>query len=194
MNGRISPDLIRRITENNCYPLSYLDKDYIFLNVDRLYKEITKNKIPTYEESLKRDIATGLILELGVANIISGSYNDSDFDVSDWRTYAYDLIGPNGELIEVKRNNFNNKCLNINFKNEDYDGKYSFYDTFSKNCHRLDYLIVADIVENTVKIQYLINAKNFNNYLQKSNKVQGGSSHFFKNFPAENNGDLIEFK
>ncbi len=59
------------------------------------------------------------------------------------------------------RKNKNFKCLNLNFKNEDYSGKYSFYDTFLKYCGILDYLIVADIVENKVQTEYIIFAKHF---------------------------------
>ena len=122
-----------------------------------------------------------------------GTYNDKEFDYTDPETFAWDILGPNSQKIEVKRKNRNFKCLNLNFKNEDYEGKYSFYDTFFKYCDRLDYLVVADIVDEKVQIEYIIFAKHFRNYIQSSNKIAGGSSHFFKDYPAENNGDLIRF-
>lgn len=199
MNGNkidINPrfgDLPEIISKNNGIPITSLDWDYIKERTRILFDEITSNKQASFPESLYTDIALGLVLELGVAKIIGGTYNDKEFDCTDPETFAWDILGPRGQKIEVKRKNKNFKCLNLNFKNEDYEGKYSFYDTFYKYCDRLDYLVVADIAAERVQIEYIIFAKHFRNYIQASNKIAGGSSHFFKDIPAENNGDLIRF-
>ena len=186
----ILPELI---SKNNGLHISSLDWTYIKERTKILFDEITGNKQATFQDSLFNDIALGLVLELGVAEIIGGSYNNDEFDYTNPDTFAWDILGPNNSKIEVKRKNKNFKCLNLNFKNSEYDGKYSFYDTFYKYCDRLDYLIVADIVEDRVQIEYIIFAKHFQKYIQASNKISGGSSHFFKDYPAENNGDLIRF-
>ena len=186
-------DLPEIISKNNGIPITSLDWDYIKERTRILFDEITSNKQASFPESLFTDIALGLVLELGVAKIIGGTYNDKEFDYTDPETFAWDILGPRGQKIEVKRKNKNFKCLNLNFKNEEYQGKYSFYDTFFKYCDRLDYLVVADIVDERVQIEYIIFAKHFRNYIQSSNKIAGGSSHFFKDYPAENNGDLIRF-
>lgn len=186
-------DLPEIISKNNGIPIASLDWYYIKERTKILFDEITSNKQASFPESLYKDIALGLVLELGVAKIIGGKYNDKEFDYTDPETFAWDILGPGGKKIEVKRKNRNFKCLNLNFKNEDYQGKYSFYDTFLKYCDILDYLIVADIVENKVQIEYIIFAKHFRKYIQASNKIAGGSSHFYKDIPAEINGDLMRF-
>lgn len=185
--------MVNEIIKNNKFNVSKLDSNYITTQSENLFNEISSNKNPTFAETLLQDIKIGLTIELGVAAIIGGRYNNIPFDVNDFDSYGWDILGPNNEKIEVKRKNRTHKYLNFNFKTEEYDGKYSFYDTFYKNCDKLDFLIVADIVDNCVTIEYLINAKTFRMYVQQSNNIRGGSSHYYRDNSAETNGDLVRF-
>lgn len=200
MNGKGQKmrEIERLIRANNGIPVASLDVDYINENTDRLYEEITTNKIPNHANTLRTDIRNGLILELGISKMIGGQYNNKQHDFMDWETYAYD-ISKGDQLIEIKRNNPAFQHYNINIKKDIVKGvnygKYSYYDTYFKHYNKLDYLITGYVQDGKIYAQYLIDSPNYMNYVRRSKftRPNGNSTHYFDVRSAKARGHLIEF-
>jgi len=191
--------LIEKLNSNNEFDISHLfENSLVQERTDFKYDEILRNKIPTHPESLYSDIKTGVITEMAIAEIIGGQLNPSpNHDHTDWKTYAYDILGPNQELIEVKRLFRNDRYIRFNMKDHDrpYDPpKATYLDTFFKNCHRLDSLIFTDIdTSREVLIpKYIIDAKTFKKYVGLA-EASYAPTHWYNNNWAIKAGHCFKF-
>lgn len=192
-------ELAKILQDKQHFDISSLsDNKKVLDKVEYLYSEICLNKTPTHIENLKRDIKNGLLLELAAARAINGKFNSTPYDKKNWMSFTFDVFGPENEKIEVKRWSVG-KNLNINLKTppdeifQENIGYFSYYDTFYKNCFRLDFLIAGDIREDKVIFKRIIDAKSFKNYLIPSKQIKNnGSTHFYADTRAKADGNCID--
>ncbi len=189
--------LIEKLNSNNQFDISHLFENRSVLERTKFkYDEILRNKIPTHPESLYSDIKIGVITEMAIAEIISGRLNPSPkHDYTDWTTYAYDVLGPNQELIEVKRISRDDTYIRFNLKNfRKKPKKATYLDTFIKNCHRLDNLILVDIdfSKGILIPKYIIDAKTFKKYVGKGD-WSCAPTHWYNNKLAIKTGHCFKF-
>ena len=140
--------------------------------VNEKVAEITQNKVPTFLESLVNDVTSGVVTEFALADAVGGKINPAKHVYSDWTSYAYDVIGADGSLIEIKRlpTAYGEKYFRFNMKNfRENPPKATYLDTFVKNSERLDYLVLVELsVDGFVKPRYCIDAKSFTRYIGKA--------------------------
>jgi len=172
--------------------------------VDKKKIEIEKNKIPSHKSQLRVNLEMGLALEVAIASLIGGKRNPLEHDASNWESYAYDVLGPNGERIEIKTRPERSKedHLRFNLKGNFIGNNTgpdaiaaSYYDSFLKHSQKLDFLIVGtvDKQNKTARIKAVFDAKRFKNYVAQSwnPKVP---THYFNVNRALLNNDMIKIK
>lgn len=189
--------LIEKLNSKNEFDVSHLFEDSSVIERTKFkYDEILRNKIPTHPGSLYSDIKIGVITEMAIAEIIGGKLNPSSkHDYTDWTTYAYDVLGPSQELIEVKRISRNDRYIRFNMKGcRPYPPKATYLDTFFKNCHRLDNLILVDVdfSKGILIPKYIIDAKTFKKYVGLA-EASYAPTHWYNNNWAIKSGHCFKF-
>jgi hypothetical protein len=175
---------------------------------DRKVDEMFRNKIVTSPESVVSDTKVGLLMEAMVAKVIGGKINShQEHNFKDWNTYAYDVVGPNSELIEVKAFKGFGKYIrfNTNYSSErkkattgSYPVKAVNLSTFEKNSHRLDNLVFCTISGDTFYVNYLIDSKSFNRYVMTTDyndpRFSKLPTNGYNNVRAIKEGNCIQFR
>lgn len=165
-------NIVQSLTAAGNIKVSKIYESYdIESRVNNKVGEIMVNKTPTFLRSLGMDVRNGVVTEFAVADAIGGSINQLSHDVKDWNSYAYDVIGSNGEKIEVKRLpiSYGEKYFRFNLKNfAENPPKATYLDTFVKNSSKLDFLVLVEIRGDLIIPRYCIDAKTFTRYMGKA--------------------------
>ena len=191
-------ELANLLSSNN-----YLDVSNISNNPDldmlAQYKfhEMKRNKNPRSLKTLYRDIRKSLITEIGIAKLIAGKPNPNFIhDVSDPETYIYDILGPEGERIEIKCLSRDDAYVRFNLESSNKPLEYPasrapWLDTFIKNCENLDYIIFCSLSNDILTVKYIINSKTFKNYVGLS-EASYAPTHWYHNKWAIKAGDCFK--
>ena len=190
-------EFYEKLKSTGQYDISHLLEDSSIIERTKFkFDEMLRNKNPNHLESLYRDTRVGVITETAIAEILGGKINPSSHhDYRDWKTYAYDVLGPNQELIEVKRISRDDDYVRFNLKNfREKPTKATYLDTFIKNCHRLDNLILVDVdfSKGILIPKYIIDAKTFKKYVGRGDWLCA-PTHWYNNKWAIKVGDCFEF-
>lgn len=134
-------------------------------------------------------ILDALVLERGFAKLIGGRTNPLEFDYTNPESYAYDIIGPNGEHIEVKRK----RDRTFKWVLDGNAGKIDL-SSFKKHNHLIDYLVGGDIIkrmdnEYLIRYDFIAKAKTFFDFERKSDY---NSEYMYKSLVAMRRGDCYE--
>ena len=191
-------ELANLLSSNNYLDVSNISNNPI---LDKIVKyksdEIKRNKNPGSLETLDQDIRKSVITEIGIAKLISGKPNPNFVhDPSDPETYAYDILGKNGERIEIKCLSRDDTYVRFNLKSSNKPLEYPasrspWLDTFIKNCENLDYIIFCSLSNDILTVKYIINSKTFKNYMGLS-EASYAPTHWYNNKWAIKTGDCFK--
>ncbi len=166
-----------------------------------LFQEIKENG-QTHgrtDEVLMKNCESGVILEVALASLLGGKLNTQKHDPLNPLSFAYD-VEVDGSFIEVKPSNKNDRWFNFNISGANNPNEHQLtranLTTFLKYNRLVDYIVVG-YYENTpsgdylVKFKWIMNAKNFNEYVRVSSDNGTGTTHYYQSTAAQINGDRL---
>lgn len=190
--------LANLLSSNNYLDVSNISNNP---NLDKIVKykfdEMKRNKNPRSLKTLYQDIRKSLITEIAIAKLISGKPNPNFVhDSSDPETYAYDILGPEGERIEIKCLSRDDDYVRFNLESSNKRLEYPasrspWLDNFIKNCGYLDYIIFCSLSNDILTVKYIINSKTFKKYVDLS-EASYAPTHWYNNKWAIKTGDCFK--